>query len=53
MFVRMSDEKSASTYLKTIATRLKDDVDTLKGNFNALIRVRLLCCMFDAFILLF
>ena len=53
MFVRVSDEKSARTYLNTIATRLKDDVDTLKGNFNMLNRVRLWCCMFGAFILLF
>jgi len=36
---RVSDEKSARTYLNTIATRLKDDVDTLKGNFNVLNRV--------------
>jgi len=36
---RVSDEKSARTYLNTIATRLKDDVDTLKGNFNTLNRV--------------
>ncbi|XP_065912103.1 serine/threonine-protein kinase MRCK alpha-like [Dysidea avara] len=34
----VSDEKSARTYLNTIATRLKDDVDTLKGNFNMLNR---------------
>ena len=36
----MSDEKSARTYLNTVATRLKDDVDTLKNNFTALNRVR-------------
>lgn len=35
----MSDEKSARTYLNTVATRLKDDVDTLKNNFTALNRV--------------
>ena len=36
---RVSDEKSARTYLNTVATRLKDDVDTLKNNFTALNRV--------------
>ena len=30
----MSDEKSARTYLNTVATRLKDDVDTLKNVLN-------------------
>jgi len=35
----VSDEKSARTYLNTVATRLKDDVDTLRNNFTALNRV--------------
>ena len=37
---RISDEKSARTYLNNVATRLKDDVDTLKNNFAALNCVR-------------
>ena len=45
LYSRVSDEKSARTYLNTIATRLKDDVDTLKGNFNMLNRVcGSVCC---------
>ena len=42
----MSDEKSARTYLNTVATRLKDDVDTLKNNFTALNRV---CSVQDSY----